>query len=211
MNHTETLNYIIQKKNYNSYLEIGTEYGINFDNININFKECCDIDNSHYDKITYSMSSDEMFAKMDINQKYDIIFIDGMHDEEFVDRDIINSLKHLNPGGMVCVHDVIPYASELQVKYECFHGGAWTGDVWKSITKLQNNNLEFYTICNDEDFGLTVIKYKENPYSLIVPQYKSNIRYEYVFNDTFSFDTCISKQGKYVLHCISEDEIDSVL
>ena len=210
MTHNEIINYIIQKKNYKSYLEIGTEYGYNFDEINIEFKECCDIDNTKH-KITYHMTSDEMFANMSLDKKYDIIFIDGMHDEEYVDRDIINSLKHLNKNGIVCVHDVIPSAAEMQVKSEVFKfGDCWTGDVWKSITKLQDNNLEFYTINNNE-FGLTIIKYKENPHGLTIPQYKSSIRYNYVFNDTYSFDTCITEQGKYVLHIINEDQLDLIL
>ena len=58
--------------------------------------------------ITYLMPSDEMFANMSINQNYDIIFIDGMHSEDYLDRDIINSLKHLNPNGLILCHDVLP-------------------------------------------------------------------------------------------------------
>ena len=211
MNHTEIINYLIDKYNYQSYLEIGVTNGYNFDNIICPYKDSCDIVDqdeligTKYD-ITYLMTSDEMFANMPINHKYDIIFIDGLHDEEYVDRDIINSLKHLNPGGIICVHDTITRKADYQNSYESLKIGAeWNGNVWKSITKLQDQNIEFYTIRNN-DYGLTIIKYKENPHALVVPNYKTKVRYEYVFNDTNDFNTCITEQGKYVLHIISVDE-----
>ena len=209
MNHTELINYIIHKKGYKTYLEIGTEFGWNYDAIDIESKECCDPDNSGYHEITYNMPSDEMFTKININKTFDIIFIDGMHDEEYVDRDIINSLKHLNPGGIICVHDTIVKNAISQVTYENANR-EWNGNTWKSITKLQDNNLEFYTILNN-DWGLTIIKYKENPYSLTIPIYNSKIRYNYIFNNTDDFNTCLTPQGKFVMHVISEDQLDSIL
>lgn len=210
MNHEQLINYIISKKGYKSYLEIGTESGNNFEHINIEDKECCDVVKI-YDKLTYHMPSDEMFAQMDVNKKYDIIFIDGMHDEEYVDRDIVNSLRHLNPGGIICIHDVLPTCAAYQVTYELYdHNMPWTGNVWKSITKLQDNNLEFYTVVNN-DWGLTIIKYKDNPHALRVPLYNSKIRYDYIFNNTGNYETCLTNQGRYVLHAISEDQLDLIL
>jgi len=160
MNHLEIINYLISKHNYNSYLEIGIGYGDVFAQVNATQKECCDITDINIindTKITYLMTSDEMFEKIPVDKTYDIIFIDGMHNEEYVDRDIINSLKHLNEGGCICVHDTIPSNVFMQQNFippnEIFNG--WTGDVWKSITKLQEQNIEFYTIVN-EDTGLTV-------------------------------------------------------
>ncbi len=211
MQHTQILNYLINKYKYEKYLEIGTEMANNFVDICLppENKECNDIvvpEGAKIKEFTYLMPSDEMFAKMPVDKMYDIIFIDGMHDEEYVDRDIINSLKHLNPGGVICVHDVVPINNVMACPYENKHDILfWTGDVWKSITKLQDNNLEFYTIQNDE-WGLTIIKYKDNPHSLTVPQYKSKINYNYIFNSTDNYETCITEQGKYVLHVISEAE-----
>ena len=214
MYHTKTINYIIQKKGYKSYLEIGTHFGWNYDYINIENKECCDPDNSHHE-MTYHMTSDEMFAKMPLDKKYDIIFIDGLHNELYVHRDIINSLKHLNPGGIICVHDTYPRKYSLttekyigkELKEEC-----WNGNVWKAIVNLQNLNIEYYTIHND-DCGLTIIKYFDNPYKLTISNTKNDYDYNYIFDDNYEYLNInhFTAQGKYAMHVITEDQIDSIL
>ena len=67
------------------------------------------------------MTSDEMFAQMDENKKYDLIFIDGMHTSEYCDRDMTNSFKHLNKDGIICVHDTIPRSKEANLSYDEYH------------------------------------------------------------------------------------------
>ena len=217
MNHTEIIQYLIDKNNYKTYLEIGVTGGNNFNIIRCNEKESCDVvtederANTNYEgNITYLMTSDEMFAKMPTDKKYDIIFIDGLHDEEYVDRDIINSLKHLNKYGVICVHDTLPYYDIAQTDYNIYFNHKdevviWNGTTWKAITKLQDNNIEFYTVDNG-DFGLTIIKYKDNPQQLQPPTYLSKLRYEYVFNHTYDNNTNITNQGKFILHVITEEQ-----
>lgn len=213
MNHLEVINKLIEKYNYKSYLEIGIYDGDNFSKVNIENKESNDISSDklvYVDKLTYEMTSDEMFSKMPLDKKYDIIFIDGMHDEQFVDRDIINSLKHLNKGGVICVHDVIPKNRRAQENYYdrgYIQKDEWNGDVWKSITKLQDQNIEFYTLRN-YDYGLTIIKYRDNFYDLTVPNYLSKLKYDYLFNDTNDFNTCLKMQGIFVLHVITEEQFN---
>ena len=145
--HADYINYLISKHNFKSYLEIGVGYGHNYDNIICKYKECCDISNEHYEPM-YLMSSDEMFARMPLDKKYDIIFIDGMHSAEYLYRDIINSLKHLNENGLILCHDVIPHALVDTLELNCCEelGCGWCGDCWKVVEQLQRNNIEFYTI-----------------------------------------------------------------
>jgi len=209
MKNAEIINYLIQKNNYKTYLEIGVETGLNFNEINIDHKESCDISNSMWEldyPITYLMTSDEMFANMSINQKYDIIFIDGMHSEDYLDRDIINSLKHLNPNGLILCHDVLPVCN-FNTSELC-NNGAWTGTCWKSITKLQDQNIEFHTL-NQNFYGLTIIHYKDNPYQLTYPLYRCTLNYDYVFKNEWynnSIKCNYTEQGKYVMHIIEEEE-----
>lgn len=212
MTRTETINYIIQKKGFKSYLEIGTQYGWNYDLINIELKECCDVDDT-YHEMTYVMSSDEMFAKMPLDKKYDIIFIDGLHNELYVHRDIINSLKHLNPGGIICVHDVLPqkfYTSTEKIIPEI--DGTWNGDVWKAIVNLQNLNIEYYTIHNN-DSGLTIIKYLDNPFKFNISNIKNDYSYNYIFDDNYPASDInhFTTQGKFAMHVITEDQLNYIL
>lgn len=211
--HLSILNYLINTFNFKSYLEIGVYTGNNFVNINCENKESCDITNQYLKEnidITYLMSSDDMFAQMDVDKKYDLIFIDGMHSEQNVDRDIINSLKHLNHGGFVCLHDTVVYRESAQVEYDKYSDryGEWNGSTWKSITKLQYQNLEFYTIDNG-DYGLTVIFYCPFYDQLYIPEYKSPVNYNYVFvnqdNQEIVFDS-FTLQGRYIMHVIDVND-----
>lgn len=213
--HGEIIQYLIDKYNFKTYLEIGVACGYNYNNIKCDTKESNDV--IDYDEdivqikydITYLMPSDEMFAIMPIDKKYDLIFIDGMHDEDYADRDIINALKHLNKNGLICVHDTVPQNNFAQVSYECFskqNNKPWNGTTWKSITKLQNNNIEFYTIY-DILSGLTIIKYKDNPHHLDIPNYKSNIRYEYIFTND---NKVLTEQGKYIMHGITVEDFKNI-
>lgn len=213
-NNSIIINYLIEKNNYKTYLEIGVFDGDNFNEINIENKECCDVTDKKWKletPITYLMPSDEMFAKMPIDKKYDIIFIDGMHSEEYLDRDIINSLKHLSSNGLILCHDVLP------VSYfdttELYNNGRWTGTCWKSITKLQNQNIEFHTL-EQNLLGLTIIHPHKNPYSLQYPNYKCTIDYTHVFKDVFYNEQHLSntytEQGKYILHVITLDEFNTL-
>lgn len=187
-------------------------FGENYDKIICENKECCDISDENY-KPTYLMSSDEMFERMPLDKKYDIIFIDGMHEASYLYRDIINSLKHLNKNGLILCHDVLPHAYINTLEFNGFHelGYGWTGDVWKVVEQLQKNNIEFYTVHN-EDMGLGIIKYNDNPYRFNTIYENSSLKYEYVFGYNIINNANdwvlpnITNQGKYVLHLISKKD-----
>lgn len=203
MYRTEIINSLIDAHNYQSYLEIGVNNpGFNYFSINCRFKECVD-PLSAYDKfqkmsfnneneveyvknnvITYNTTSDDFFENIIGDKTYDIIFIDGLHKEEQVGRDIINSLKHLNPGGSIVVHDCIPdnYEASLEENdYFAYENGwVWNGSVWKAIPELSKQNIEFIVV--DTDFGCGVIKYKEHPEELHFLE-KSDLEYDQVFSN----------------------------
>ena len=209
--HTEIINYLIEKYNYKTYLEIGVYKKECFNEINIEHKECCDVKDWLNDNdITYLMTSDEMFDLIPINKKFDIIFIDGLHSEHQLDKDIINSLKHLNKGGIVLCHDILPCNPKSAIEYfDISYNPVWNGTCYKSICKLNNENIEFYTIDND-DHGLTVIKYVDNPYDINIDKYCSNQIYDNLFinndNNEYPFINNCTLQGKFCLHIISIDD-----
>jgi hypothetical protein len=104
------------------------------------------------------MTSNDFFAAYPA-KKYDVIFIDGLHLESQADRDIRNSLTHLNEGGVVVVHDCLPDSEASQS--EDHPGGSWVGTVWKSMVKYTK-----YTHCDvkvlETDWGVGVIEYTDN-------------------------------------------------
>lgn len=188
MTRTEIINFLIEKNNYTSYLEIGVntpaQPGYNWEGVKINIKHGVD---PNVDT-TYKMTSDDFFEKH-ISQKYDIIFIDGLHIFEQVYRDIINSLKYLNENGVIVVHDCNPITEITQRRERA--SDAWHGDVWKSILKLriEEENLDISTVNTDE--GCAIIKVGVQ--KLFKPYDSSDI-YQYEF---------LEKNRKEVLNLIS--------
>lgn len=166
MTRTDIINKIIADNSYQSYLEIGlSNPEKNFLKINCATKESCvpfdaTYNDGYYDEnlvkqcLTYDMTSDDMFAQMPEDKKYDIIFIDGLHLEEHVDKDIFNSLKHINDNGCIVVHDCLP-SKEIE-QLEERQTSVWNGSVWKSITKLGIYGIKYIVV--DADYGVGIIK-----------------------------------------------------
>lgn len=150
---TDIIQKFITKRNYKSYLEIGTYRNVNFDKITIDNKVSIDPDPEA--KATYQMTSDEFFA---VNQdKFDIVFIDGLHEHNQVYKDIQNSLKVLNPNGVIILHDCMPKNEKMQLWDNKSHQfEEWTGDTWKAYYKALNEiNYKVYVL--DTDYGCGVI------------------------------------------------------
>ena len=161
MRRSEIINNLIREYGYTSYLEVGTENPNNNFNL-INIKHKVSVDPDPKGEITFLGTSDDYFDSIkDTDTMYDIIFIDGLHHDDQVDKDIENSLRHLNPNGTIVCHDCLPFNEKMQRKGYVF-GEEWTGDVWRSIAKLRidRDDLEIRTI--DTDFGCGIIRRGEN-------------------------------------------------
>lgn len=171
-----TRNHLIQSliisRGYKRYLEIGAGSGILFNLINIEHKDGVDpgIDGQwvsndeaqsgvNYSHVGYPMTSDEFFKNhAPALKKYDIIFVDGMHETAQVDKDIENSLKFLNKGGCIIIHDCNPQDEVAQIvpRIRQFQ---WNGDVWKSIVKYRksNSDLNLISVELPDDADVSVI------------------------------------------------------
>lgn len=106
------------------------------------------------------MYSDDFFANLDKDDKFDIIFVDGLYKYEQCYRDLENSIKHLEDNGFLLCHDMNPYNRWL-ARPELVNGeiGPWNGDVYKSFIKFRQNHFD-YCCCMlyDCDWEIGVIK-----------------------------------------------------
>ena len=153
MKRTEIINQIIKEKGYTSYLEIGLGDGANFKNIVCENKIGVDPD-VKLSSNTFKVTSDKFFEQVD--EKYDIIFIDGLHHSEQVERDIINSWNVLSPNGTILIHDIKPLDEKCQrVPREQVQ---WTGDVWRAWYGLKKAYPKLKLSYIDERVGLGVIE-----------------------------------------------------
>ena len=149
----DLIEYLTNKYKYSDYLEIGCDQDQLFSKVKIKNKTGVDPTNGGNIRKT----SDEFFKEN--KNKFDIIFIDGLHTYNQVKKDILNSINCLKDEGIVLVHDCMPDSLSKQAvpRYRM----SWNGDVWKAIVDLrQNENLDIYTCKIDQ--GIGVIKKKRN-------------------------------------------------
>ena len=155
LNRWDVINILIRKNNYKSYLEVGTQDPTsNFNKIEIQHR--VSIDPFPRGEVTFVGTSDEYFESISEDVKYDIIFIDGLHHNDQVLKDIENSLNHLSNTGIIVCHDCLPTTEHMQERND--HGGVWLGDVWKAIAELRVERIDLDIKVIDTDLGCGLIK-----------------------------------------------------
>lgn len=152
MTRIEIINMLLKKINGKKYLEIGVEGGLCFPNINAEHRVGVDPDPKS--KATVIKTSDDFFS--DNKEIFDVIFIDGLHQHEQVEKDILNSLNFLSDGGYIVCHDLLPTAEYLQTHERTT--GLWTGDCWKAWVKLRSTRSDLFMYTIDTDWGCGVIQ-----------------------------------------------------
>ena len=153
----DLINLLIEKKGYKKYAEIGCS-------TDACFKAIATEDKIGIDPFmggTHRMTSDEFFAEN--KDKFDVIFIDGLHQYEQVKNDMLNSVEALNDDGVIIVHDCLPRNYYAQLPFPS--GGDWNGDVWKAFVEMRTLENIDCAVCLI-DHGLGIIKKRPNANSL---------------------------------------------
>ncbi len=150
---TQLLNSLVQEFHYTSYLEIGCNDDSNFNQNQVPTKVGVDPTRGG----TVRATSDSFFAAN--NQTFDLIFIDGLHHADQVDRDVANAIRCLRPNGTIVLHDCNPRFEVRQVIP--FFAGVWNGDVWKAAVKLRTS-LDVDMKVGDFDHGCAVVRLRPN-------------------------------------------------
>lgn len=144
------IQHLINTHGYTSYLELGVEFRQTFDKILCPKKVGVE---PEHEVGVLKMTSDEFFLQN--TDKFDLIFIDGLHEREQVVRDVENALLALNEKGVIVMHDCNPTTEAMQkVPRE---QNEWTGDVWKAFVQMRERpDLSMYVV--DTDYGCGVIE-----------------------------------------------------
>tara|TARA_B110000977_G_scaffold80376_1_gene107622 strand:- start:390 stop:1061 length:672 start_codon:yes stop_codon:yes gene_type:complete len=142
----------ITKNNYQAYLEIGCDDDKIFNSINIK-----KIGVDPFSGGNFRGTSDEFFLQN--KNKFDCIFIDGLHIYEQVKKDILNSIDCLSANGIIILHDCLPQTISAQAvpRYRYL----WNGDVWKAVVEARTwNQVNTVTVLVDQ--GVSIIKKNKN-------------------------------------------------
>lgn len=167
MTKADLINLIISRRGYRSYLEIGVDAPFNtFNNIRVHSKigvdpyedntQCHQWDAGNREAMIQAIeiglmddfhfkTSDEFFAGVSPEFRIDIAFIDGLHLEDQVDRDIQNCLKHLNPNGMILIDDCCPNSWQEALENPVPRS-AWRGTVYRSFWKLRRKRANTHVL-----------------------------------------------------------------
>lgn len=129
------------------YLEIGVQYGFTLSSVNLRNKTGVDPQLMFNPRLAQGVelhreTSDVFFSKLGQEVRFDVIFLDGLHTFEQTSRDFVNALRHLKPGGVIIIDDVVPSSREKalpnreesirrQLQVSGTANGEWFGDVWK--------------------------------------------------------------------------------
>ena len=177
---------IKKRKKTVNYVEIGVQTGFCFFKIKADKKVAVDpnfiiksskkikayLKNpSNFNNTFFELTSDDFFAQKASYLKeiggIDVIFVDGLHLYEQVVVDVENSLKFLNSGGVILMHDCNPVSeaaatrgySPIEIRKNPPPGwtGEWNGDVWKAIVELRSRRSDIQVSVFDCDYGIGYI------------------------------------------------------
>ncbi|HCR85425.1 MAG TPA: class I SAM-dependent methyltransferase [Alphaproteobacteria bacterium] len=155
------INAAIKEFGYKKYLEIGCFRDECFSQISCDYKVGVDPQSGG----TVRLTSDDFFLQN--NEKFDFIFIDGLHIYEQVRKDILNALKVLNDGGIIMLHDCLPTRYSYQtVPPEHL---IWNGDVWKAFVEARSWADVDGAVCLI-DCGIGMLKKRTNSNKLNFPE-----------------------------------------
>jgi hypothetical protein len=166
---------VINRKSYKYYLEIGCDQNQVFSKIKIKTKIGVD----PFSGGTIRETSDKFFKKNNI--KFDIIFIDGLHEYDQVKKDINNSLLFLSDSGVIFLHDCMPRSFISQAVPRS--RSAWNGDVWKSVVESRTKiEIDTYTIHADQGIGMILKRPNRKLLNLHINNFKKLKYKDFFYN-----------------------------
>lgn len=188
---SDILNYFSGKIKAKNYLEIGARNpSENFDKIICEQKYAVDPGIEFEENpVDFKMTSDLFFQKLEegrlkipANTKFDVIFIDGLHLADQVEKDIMNALNHITDQGVVVLHDCNP-PTEFHARENYYFAnspakGSWNGTTWKAFYKYRHQHA-LYSICFDTDWGIGVLSKTPYPQFNTLEQPMENPYFEY--------------------------------
>lgn len=136
-----------------SYLEIGLARGATFQDVAIVEKWGVDpepqfrLDSLQQGMRVFATTSDDFFQSLDPEKKFDLIFLDGLHEWQQTFADLMHSLVHLAPGGVILIDDVFPDCEVSAIPDQAVSlslrrasgdiSTAWHGDVFKLVPVIR--------------------------------------------------------------------------
>lgn len=169
---TEVINFLLAQFNRKTtYLEIGVRNPHdNYNHIHADVKYGVDPGIEFTENpVDFKMTSDVFFDRLGSDNllskevRFDVIFIDGLHLAEQVDRDVSHSFNYLSQDGFIVLHDCNPpteWHARENHEYSCTPAGyRWNGTTWKAFLKWRTVDW-VKSCCIDSDWGVGILSKK---------------------------------------------------
>ena len=156
--HYALLDYVHQRIRPATYVEIGVDAGLSLRfagpattvvGVDPALKD--DVVAGHPEAMLFEATSDDFFATHDLSallgeRSIDLAFVDGMHEFEFVLRDLANLQPHCHDRTLVLIHDCLPTDRACAARERTTV--AWAGDVWRAAHALvaERSDLDLVTL-----------------------------------------------------------------
>ena len=159
-----------------SYLEVGVAQGSTFKNVSAARKVAVDpafrfdtaeAAEAQPGSVFYDMTSDEYFFSSSADEKFDVIYLDGLHTFHQTLRDLMNSLNHVADDGIIVVDDIwpsslaaaLPAAADYKAvrKFLEIERGAWMGDVYRLVMFVDTFCPRWSFACVEDNHGQMVM------------------------------------------------------
>jgi len=156
---SKRINFLAWRFRHPSYLEVGVQSGLTLEHVRAKYRigvePTPDFSVAHLPENTqiFVGNSDDFFSAN--KEKFDIIFVDGLHEANQAYRDLVNSLGALKRGGVVLLDDVWPLdepsaqpsleSFELAREKDGITHHFWYGDVYKVLGVVKKLHPELKT------------------------------------------------------------------
>jgi len=148
-NRIAIVNLLVSANPGGDYLEIGCASNLTFDAVMAARKVGVDPVSGG----THRQTSDAFFAE-NLDARFDVVFIDGLHLYDQVRRDVVNALKVVRKGGWIALHDMLP-RDWIEEHVPALSTSGWTGDGWKVAFELMASpDIDFRLLAVDHGVGV---------------------------------------------------------
>ena len=171
------INQIAKTCGSESYLEIGIDRATTFQKISVENKTGIDpvkiplpIRFKLLNAKIYREYSNFYLERIPSDTKWDLFFIDGLHEYNQTLDDILNCILHSKPESVLIIDDVVPCDkfSAIPDQNECYlkrsesgdtRNKQWQGDVYKILEILHESrttSLHYRTVCVDGSYRTVI-------------------------------------------------------
>ena len=157
MNRNDVINLIFDKYNFQSYLHIGAPSDEILYEIKAPIKQGVTSILTQYNETFFDSGSNDFFASCPLEQKYDVIYIEGIYVFEQVYSDIQNAKARLSESGFIIIGGINPPTESCTVPLQHYTSGAWLGQAYKAYIRSKYEEPDWAGFALDLDFGYGIL------------------------------------------------------